>query len=123
MSHLSVLASRIEQRDNDALLHALASVLATPEGREIYRWILVNSHVFAPAPEDKAERWLGWRDLGLYLLETMRAANLSGCQLAESEAVDIAASRLAEIDQAAHDDERERLALDPFSPETSNHKD
>lgn len=123
MSHLSVLASRIEQRDNDALLHALASVLATPEGREIYRWILVNSHVFAPAPEDGAERWLGWRSLGLYLLDTMRRANLQACHLAEAEGANDDAGVYAELEEARRADERERLALDPISPETSNHKD
>lgn len=123
MSRVTDTVARQSERDNNAIGGALARILTTPDGRAVYRWIRANSRVFSAAPTDGTDRWLGWRDLGLYLLETMRSANLSGCQLAESEAVDIAASRLAEIDQAAHDDERERLAIDPFSPETSNHKD
>lgn len=123
MSRVTDTVARQSERDNNEIGGALSRILTTPDGRAVYRWVRANSHVFSAAPTDGTDRWLGWRDLGLYLLETMRAANLSGCQLAESEAVDIAASRLAEIDQAAHDDERERLALDPISPETSNHKD
>lgn len=123
MSRVTDMAARHAERDNNEIGGALFRILMTPDGRAVYRWIRANSRVFSEAPSDGTDRWLGWRDLGLYLLETMRAANLSGCQLAESEAVDIAASRLAEIDQAAHDDERDRLALDPIFPETSNHKD
>jgi hypothetical protein len=120
MSHLSETTDRHAQQDNDALMLALANVLGTSEGRELYRWIGANSHVFDSAPQDGTERWLGWREFGLYLLDTMRRANLRACHIADEEAAHERSARWAELENAARMDERERN--DPL-PETSNHKD
>ena len=122
MSHLSDTAARLAQQDNDALLLALANVLGTADGRELYRWIRDNSRVFAAAPADGLERWTGWREYGLYLLDTMRCANLPACHLAETEAAHDDAMRYAALEDARRADEREAREKDPF-PETSNHKD
>jgi len=122
MSHLSDTAARHAQQDNDALLLALANVLGTSEGRELYRWIRDNSRVFDPAPADGAERWLGWRAFGLYLLDTMRRANLRACHLAEEEGAHEQAIRYAALEDARRADEREAREKNPF-PETSTPQD
>lgn len=122
MSHLSDTAARHAQQDNDALLLALANVLGTSEGRELYRWIRDNSRVFAAAPADGLERWTGWREFGLYLLDTMRRADLTACHLAESEGAHDDAMRYAALEEARRADERETRENNLF-PETSNHKD
>lgn len=122
MSRATDMARRQTQQANDNLKLALEYILGTAEGRELYRWIRANSHVFAPAPQDGTERWLGWRDLGLFLVSSMRAANLRGCLLAEEEGAHDEAARRAAFDAAIKADEREARENNPF-PETSNHKD
>lgn len=122
MSRATDIARRQTQQANDTLKHALETILDTSEGRELYRWISANSHVFAPAPQDGTERWLGWRDLGLFLVSTMRAANLRGCLLAEEEGAHDEVARRAAFDAALKADEREARENTPF-PQNSTTQD
>jgi len=123
MSHVSDTLARHAQQDNDNLHHALGAVLETPEGREIYRWIKANSRVFSQAPTDGLHRWSGWRDFGLFLLDTMRSANLMACHMAETEGAHTEAFRYAAIEEARRADERETRENELFPPQTSNQQE
>ena len=124
MSHYSDTIARQVQQSNDNLLHALGVVLETPEGRELYRWIKANSRVFSQAPADGLHRWSGWRDFGLFLLDTMRSANLAACHMAETEEAHTEAVRYAALEDARRADKREAAENDLFpNPQTSNQKD
>jgi len=124
MSHVSDTIARHAQQDNDTLLTALNLVLGTSEGRELYRWIRANSRVFEKAPTDGLHRWSGWRDFGLFLLDAMRRANLTACQMAETEGAHTEAVRYAALEDARRADEREARENELFpTPQTSNQKD
>ena len=86
---------------------AVAAVLATPEGRTLYRWLEDASGVWdadVPADEQSRTAWIGKRALGVFLLSAMRDCDLEDCLRAERERADIAMARNAELEQARRDD-------------------
>lgn len=86
---------------------AVEAILATPEGRVLYRWIEDASGVWdtdVPADEQERTAWIGKRALGVFLLSSMRDVALEDCLRAERERADVAATRNAELDKARHDD-------------------
>ena len=107
MTNVERVHARHADADERMRRQAVAAVLATPEGRVIYRWIEDASGVWdAGVPADEQERaaWIGKRALGVFLLSSMRDCSLDECLQAERERADINTTRAAELDQARHND-------------------
>lgn len=104
MTHVEQTVERHLEADDRMTRAAIAAVMATPEGRTIFRWFEDASGVWSTAPGEERDRaaWIGRRALGLFVLDAFRDAAFEPCLQAERERRDIAARRTAELDQAWH---------------------